>query len=536
MAWNFGEILDALPRVVPPEAPAFIHGDRVVTWGETTRRSNNLARAMLARGARPGDKVAFYMRNRPEYGEALAACFKGRLTHVNVNYRYKPDEVFYIIDDSDAQTVIYGSEFRDTVLQLKDRLSKVVTFIEVGDEGDRPPFAEPYESLATVGDGAPLGIERSSDDLLFIYTGGTTGMPKGVMWRHDDLREAQLDALRRLGPAPESLEAHLDSIRAVGPGSRTLPACPMMHGTGLITAIGCMMGGGCVVTLQSPSFDAGELWSVVARRKVQSIAIVGDAFAKPMLQALDANPGRFDTSSLVSMVSSGVMWSREVKAGLLRHIPQVALMDSFGASEALGFGSSAMTKDGEVRTASFQIGPRCKVFDEDENLVEPGSGKAGIIAIGGPIPLGYYRDPEKTAKTFRTIGGQRYSIPGDWCTVEADGAMTLLGRGSACINTAGEKVYPEEVEEALKTHAAIEDALVVGVPDDKWGQAVTGVVAVASGAAFDEDDVRRHVRASLAGYKTPKRILVTRVPLRASNGKADYKTVTDFARRDLGLA
>ncbi|WP_293682919.1 AMP-binding protein [uncultured Phenylobacterium sp.] len=290
-----------------------------------------------------------------------------------------------------------------------------------------------------------------------------------------------------------------------------------------------------VITLESPSFDADELWAAVSSRRVQSIAIVGDAFAKPMLNALEAAQGRYDTSSLVSIVSSGVMWSREVKAGLLRHIPQVMLMDSFGASEALGFGMSAMTKDGEVRTATFQIGPRCKVFDEDERPVEPGSGQPGIIAMGGPIPVGYYKDPEKTAKTFRTIGGQRYSIPGDWCTVEADGALILLGRGSACINTAGEKVYPEEVEEALKTHAVIEDALVVGVPDDKWGQAVTGVVVLARGAAFDEDDVRRHVRATLAGYKTPKRILVTQVPLRASNGKADYKAVTEFARRDLGL-
>ena len=536
MTWNFGDILDALPKALPADAPALIHGDRTITWGETSRRSNNLARAILARGAKPGDKVAFYMRNRPEYGEALAACFKGRLTHVNVNYRYKPNEVFYIFDDSDAQTVIYGSEFRDTILQLKDRLSKVATFIEIGDDDPPAPFSERYEDLAATGEGAPLGIERSPDDLLFIYTGGTTGMPKGVMWRHEDMREAQLDAVRRLGPAPETLDAHLDFVRATGPGSRTLPACPMMHGTGLITAIGCMMNGGCVVTLQNASFEADELWSVVARHRVQSIALVGDAFAKPMLKALDEQRGRYDTSSLVSIVSSGVMWSREVKSGLLGHIPQVVLMDSFGASEALGFGSSAMTKDGEVKTATFQIGARCKVFDEEENLVEPGSGMAGIIAIGGPIPLGYYKDPEKTAKTFRTIAGQRYSIPGDWCTVEADGAMTLLGRGSACINTAGEKVYPEEVEEALKTHPDIEDALVVGVPDDKWGQAVTGVVVLASGVTFDEDDVRRHVRASLAGYKTPKHILLTQVPLRASNGKADYKTVTEFARRDLGLA
>ena len=296
MTWNFGDILDALPKVLPPDAPAFIHGDRTITWGETSRRSNNLARAILARGAKAGDKVAFYMRNRPEYGEALAACFKGRLTHVNVNYRYKPDEVFYIFDDSDAQTVIYGSEFRDTMLQLKDRLSKVATFIEIGD-GDPPaPFSERYEDLAATGEGVAVGIERSPDDLLFIYTGGTTGMPKGVMWRHEDMREAQLDAMRRLGPAPETLDAHLDFVRAAGPGSRTLPACPMMHGTGLITAIGCMMNGGCVVTLESASFEADELWLAVARHRVQSIALVGDAFAKRMLKALDEQPCLLYTS------------------------------------------------------------------------------------------------------------------------------------------------------------------------------------------------------------------------------------------------
>ena len=296
-----------------------------------------------------------------------------------------------------------------------------------------------------------------------------------------------------------------------------------------------MMNGGCVVTLQNASFEADELGRS-SRATVQSIAIVGDALAKPMLNTLEAAPGRYDTSSLVSIVSSGVMWSREVKAGLLRHIPQVMLMDSFGASEALGFGMSAMTKDGEVRTATFQIGPRCKVFDEDERPVEPGSGQPGIIAMGGPIPVGYYKDPEKTAKTFRTIGGQRYSIPGDWCTVEADGALILLGRGSACINTAGEKVYPEEVEEALKTHAVIEDALVVGVPDDKWGQVRHG-----RGGGGERSCIRRgrctSARARQLGrLQDPKRVLVTQVPLRASNGKADYKTVTEFARRNLGLA
>lgn len=535
MAWNFGDILDGIAPVLA-DAPALIHGDRVITWRETTRRSNNLGRALMERGAKPNDKVAFYMRNRPEYIETMAACFKSRLIHVNINYRYKPNEVFYIFDDSDAQAVVYGSEFRDTITELRGRLTKARTFVEVSSDGSTAPFAEAYETLVASGDGSPLDVRRTDDEQIFLYTGGTTGMPKGVIWRHHDMREAQLAALRALGPVPETLEGVIEAIKAQGPGPVNMPACPLMHGTGMITAIGNMMSGGCIVTLESPHFNAHELWAAVSRRRVNSIAIVGDAFAKPMLAALEEAPGKYDLASVVSIVSSGVMWSTEVKRGLIRHMPNVILMDSFGASEGVGFGTSIMTRDQEVRTAKFQIGPRCRVFDENDQEVAPGSGKPGIIAVGEPIPLGYYKDPEKTAKTFKTIGGKRYSMPGDWCIVEPDGSLTLLGRGSVCINTAGEKVYPEEVEEVLKVHPAVEDALVVGIPDEKWGQAVTGVVKLADGAAFDEDELRMHVRTHLPGYKTPKRIVVSDVALRAPNGKADYKGVTNFARAACGVA
>ncbi len=535
MPWNYGDILDAISPVLPPDAPALIHGSRVVTWVETTKRSNNLARALLARGARPGDKVAFYMRNRPEYVETLAASFKARLTHVNVNYRYTPGEVHYIFDNSDAQTVVYGSEFRDAITEIRPRLDKVKTFVEVTD--DEPPanFAESYEALAREGDGAPLDIVRSPDDQFFIYTGGTTGMPKGVIWTHNDMRETQLAALRRMGPVPENLAEVIEAIKLAGPGPRLLPACPLMHGTGMLMAISTMLAGGCVITLTKPSLDAHELFEAVQKHKATGIVIVGDAFAKPMLQVLEEKPGRYDMSSVINMVSSGVMWSREVKAGLLTHIPQAMLVDSFGSSEAVGFGSSIMTKDGEIQTAKFQIGERCKVFDENDQLVEPGSGKPGIIAQSAPIPIGYYKDPEKTAKTFKTIDGVRYSMPGDWCVVETDGTLTLLGRGSVCINTAGEKVYPEEVEEALKTHPSIEDVLVVGVPDEKWGQSVTAVVQIAAGVRLDEAALRAHVRDRLAGYKTPKRVLATNISLRAPNGKADYKAALEFAKRELGV-
>jgi fatty-acyl-CoA synthase len=537
MPWNFGDILDAISPVLPQDAPALVHGTRKITWGETTKRSNNLARALIERGAKPGDKLAFYMRNRPEYVELLAAAYKARLTHVNVNYRYKADEVFYIFDNSDAQTVVYGTEFRDIVEQIRPRLTKVQTWVEVNDGGEIAPFAERYEDLATKGSGERLDIKRSPDDMLFIYTGGTTGMPKGVMWTHNDMREVQLAALRRLGPVPETLEALIEAIKLTGPAGPMIPACPLMHGTGLLTANGNMLSGGCVVTLDNQSLDAHELWAAVDRNKVQQVAIVGDAFAKPMLRALEEEPGKYDLSSIVTIISSGVMWSTEVKRGLLKYMPNAIMTDSFGASEAVGLGSSLMTKDGEIATAKFQIGERCKVFDENDEPVVPGSGKPGFIALGAPIPVGYYKDPEKSARTFKTVRGERYSIPGDWCTVEPDGTLTLLGRGSACINTAGEKVYPEEIEEALKTHPMVEDALVVGLPDEKWGQSVTGVVKLAPGQHFDEDVLRAHVRNQLAGYKTPKRILIgTTVAFRAANGKADYKTVTAFAKQELGVA
>jgi|TARA_Y100000588_G_scaffold323346_1_gene355873 acyl-CoA synthetase (AMP-forming)/AMP-acid ligase II len=529
--WNLGDILDAIEPAMPQDAPALIHGDRIITWPEMSARSNNVARALRQRGASDGAKVAFYMRNRPEYGELMAACFKGRLTHVNINYRYRPEEVFYIFDDSDSEVIIYSSEFRDCIVELKDRLGKVHTFVEIGDASQIAPFAIPYEILAQEGDGSALGITRSPDDLLFIYTGGTTGMPKGVMWRHDDMRKAQLDAQKLLGPVPQTVEENVALITSQGPGRRTLPSCPLMHGTGFITAIGTLMSGGAIVTLSDPSFDALELWETVDTHKVESISIVGDAFAKPMLQALDDNPGRWDTNSLVSIVSSGVMWSKEVKAGLCKHIPQAVLMDSFGASEGLGFGLSVTTADGGTNTAKFGIGEFCDVFDEYDQKVTPGSGVPGYIARKGAIPAGYYKDPEKSAKTFRTIDGVRYSIPGDWCTVEADGSLTLLGRGSVCINTAGEKVYPEEVEEVLKTHPAIADALVVGVPSEKWGQAVIAVVHLSGDAAFDEQGVKDHVRQQLAGYKTPKAIHPTETALRASNGKADYATAKAIAER-----
>jgi 3-oxocholest-4-en-26-oate---CoA ligase len=533
MPWNYGDLLEAVSNTVAADAPAFAHGEKVVSWGEARPRMNNLARALTARGAAPRDKVAFYLRNGTEYTESLGACFLGRLTHVNVNYRYTPDEVRYILDNSDTQTLIYAREFRDAVAQIHNQLPKVKTFVEVG-SSKTAPFAQSYEKLARTGDGSALGIERSPEDELFIYTGGTTGMPKGVIYRHADLMQLWLNRVERLtGYMPPSIEAFCALIKIAPVVPRVLPACPQMHGTGLMGTLTCFLAGGCTVTVEGHAFDPREVWEAVERHRVTSISVVGDPFAKPLLRALDEEPGRHDLSSLIAMTSSGAMFTEEVKDGLIRHIPALVITDSFASTEAMGMGVSTASKDGHVKTADFQLTEYAIVIDENDQKVAPGS--SGLVAFGGPQPLGYYKDEEKTARTFRVIDGKRYAVPGDFARVEHDGTVTLLGRGSNCINTAGEKVFPEEVEEALKTHPSVEDALVLGVPDEKWGQAVTGVVVISPGASFDESDLRAHVRTQLAGYKTPKRVLVAGVALRAPNGKADYKSVGEFARKELGL-
>jgi acyl-CoA synthetase (AMP-forming)/AMP-acid ligase II len=359
------------------------------------------------------------------------------------------------------------------------------------------------------------------------------------MWRAGDLWGALgfgRNVLANGGEPPKTPEAHVANVGRFGPAPGQIPACPLMHGTGLFTAIGTLSGGGPIVTLESAGFDPVELFDTIERRRAASVVIVGDAFARPMLKTLEENPGRWDLSSLKLIVSSGVMWSREVKHALLQHHRGMMLVDSFGSSEAVGFGTSVTSAAGETRTAKFSIGESCKVFTEDHREVVPGSGVQGFIARSGPIPLGYHKDPKKSAETFPVIHGVRYSMPGDWCTVEADGTLTLLGRGSVCINTAGEKVHPEEVEEALKTHPDVEDALVLGLPDEKWGQAVTAVVQLRAGRTFDEGTLRAHVRDRLAGYKTPKRVVAVDRMFRAPNGKADYKSAAAHVASALGRA
>ena len=529
--WSYGDILEAVEKITPEDQPALIHGDRVTNWGSFVHRTNNLARNLLASGVEPGEKIAFYMRNCPEYSEGIAAGFKAGLTHVNVNYRYIEQELIYLLDNSDATVVIYNSEFQHYVDEIKNQLLGVKLWLVV-DNGR----TSAYENMANNGDGSSPNIKHSPDDLLFLYTGGTTGMPKGVMWRHDDLFQVLgAGGNARLGTPPCADLAELLERLKANPKTVNLPLPPLMHGTGLLSAVGAMAAGGTCITLTSQSFEPKLALENITKHKVTQVTIVGDAFARPMLEVLDENPEEYDISSVSVINSSGVMWTREIKAGLLKHNENLLLSDAFSSSEAIGIGTSLMTKDQTIDVAKFSLGPNCKVFSEDLIEVKPGTGESGMVAVRGFLPVGYYKDQEKTDKTFKIIDGVRYSIPGDWVRVEDDGSLTLLGRGSNCINTAGEKVYPEEVEEALKLHDTVADALVVGVKDAKWGQSITAVVQPNDGCMIDELELKKFSRKHLAAYKLPKQILVKGSLNRAPNGKADYKSIQEYAERQLGI-
>jgi 3-oxocholest-4-en-26-oate---CoA ligase len=355
-------------------------------------------------------------------------------------------------------------------------------------------------------------------------------MPKAVMWRQHD--RIMLFGMARGANAGE----HAQTTAARSGYAVLLPACPLMHSTALTTAIVTLCGGGTVVTLTGSRFEAIELLSTIERQKVSALSIVGDAFSRPILEVLRTEAARFDLGSVTAISSAGVMWSSECKQELLTYFPQAVLRDSLGSSEGSGLASMETRAGSSSRTGVFTIGDDVKVFTEDFREVAPGSGELGRIAKSGYIPVGYYADAAKTAETFPVINGVRYSIPGDWCSVEPDGTIHLVGRGSTCINTGGEKVFPEEVETAICRLDGVADALVVGVPDDRWGQAIAAVVQRDQESSVDSEHVRALLRTHLAGYKIPKRIVFVDVVPRAPSGKADYRRVQQLVEADSSVS
>ena len=538
MSWNFATVWEAVADAVPDNV-AIVQGARQRTWRDFDDRAARLAGALDELGTGPDAKVASYLYNGNEYLEGLYATFKLRAVPVNVNYRYLEDELAYLLENSDAEVLVFHGALGEHVAKVRDEIPTLKVVVQVDDGSPLLDGAVAYEDLIGSATAMPR-IERSGDDLYILYTGGTTGMPKGVMWRNEDLFLTLATsgyAIVGLAPPESAAQAaeYAKQLATEGRSGVHLPASPLMHGTGAFTTFSALCRGAKVVTLESRHFDPDELWRAVEHERVEGLAIVGDAFAKPMVAALEAAEARgepYDISSLTLVVSSGVMWTEPVKAALMERQPMMCV-DTLGSSEGVGFANSISAPGATSKTARFTIGEHARVLTEDGRAVEPGSGERGLLAVGGHIPVGYYRDPEKTASTFVTFDGVRYSIPGDWATVEQDGTINLLGRGSVSINSGGEKIYPEEVEEALKRHPGVADALVVGVPDERFGETVAALVELEPGESVTPGEITRAMEGHLARFKRPRHVIVVDSVPRGPNGKADYKWAKQTAAADV---
>jgi fatty-acyl-CoA synthase len=525
-----------------PDEIALVCGDNVRTWKEYDDRAARLASLLTSYGLGPDSKVGLYVHNSNEYLEAQYGVFKISGVSINVNYRYKAEELIYLLDNSDSEAVFFQGCYSQQIESIKDKLDKVKVFIQIDDGTEQLEFAENYEDAIT--SHQPMErIERSEDNIYMLYTGGTTGMPKGVMYTHGGHLRGMLNTAGAWGmiPLQEKVEIEDISKEVLKMAQEhnlniSIPGCPLMHGTGMwLGALVPHLVGGRVVTMPKLGFDPDFLFKEVERTKTNNIIIVGDAFAKPMVDALDKAKKEnkpYNLESVNTIISSGVMWSAEVKQGLLEHHSMV-LIDAMGSTEG-GMGSSTTSREASPGTAKFVINPGVIVLTDDGEHAEPGSGKMGKIGTSALVPEGYYKDEKKSAETFKEFEGVRYSFPGDYALVEADGTITLLGRGSNCINTAGEKVYPEEVEEAVKRNSDIYDCLVVGMKDDRFGQRVVALASFEEGREISEQELISYTREHLAGYKLPKQVLFVEEVMRAPNGKANYKWAKETAEKELG--
>ena len=536
--WNFADVWETVAQTVPHHI-AQTHGTNHVSWHAFDACANGLAWTLLQAGCRQQDKVALYLYNGPVYLQSAFACMKAALVPVNTNYRYQQDELLYLWDNADAAVVVFHGAFTATVEAIRARCNKVRLWVHVDDgSAPCPPWAVAYANAAQ---SHPARVEadwgRSGDDQIIIYTGGTTGRPRGVMWRQHDLYVASNTSGDPLQADLGHVRERVTRMQADGPPAPVgLPAAPLMHGTAYVFASAILNRAGTVVTLPSVPFDVAQLLTAVEAGPVTDLCIVGDAFCRPMVDALDAAPDRWRLACLKAVSSSGMMWSNASKARLLAHAPNAVLIDFLNSSEASGMGRAISSKDRASPAARFKLGKNAFVIDADNQPLLPGSGVPGRIAVRGNVPLGYYGDPEKTAATFPLIAGVRCAVPGDFAMLEADGSITLLGRGSVSINVGGEKVFPEEVEECIKLLPDVRDAVVVGVPDARFGETVAAVVEAVPGRTIHAEAVTLHVRAHLARHKAPRHVMLVASIGRGPNGKADYlglrQRVTDWLARN----
>ncbi|GAA2075024.1 acyl-CoA synthetase [Actinomadura alba] len=517
-SYNLADLLEILTQA-GPERPALVAGDRRLTFGELNARANRVGHHLEAQGVKPGEHVAILAYNRAEWLETMFGAFKIRAVPIPVNYRYVAAELHHVLSDSRSVAVVGERSLLARVEEVRARLLHLRHVMVIEDGGtDDIPDAVPYEralAAARADDDFP---PRSNDDRYIVYTGGTTGYPKGVEWRCEDVFFGALGGGNALGDPITSPEAIADN--AAKPPVPLLDCAPVMHGAGQWVACMGLFSGSKVVLYTDHAFDPAKALGLLAKEQANALMIVGDVMAWPIAEALGS--GSYDTSSLVAIASGGAPLTAGARDALRRHLPDVMFLDSYGASETGACGPSVEGGPGDEGTARFMMNPSVTVLRDDLTRVAPG--EIGRLARSGHIPLGYYNDPDKTASTFfRDADGKRWSIPGDYATLNEDGTIVLLGRGSLVINTGGEKVYPEEVEVALKDHPGVYDVVVVGLPDERFGQRVAAVVAPVRGAELTLEELTEHCRDRLAGYKLPRQLQLVAEVQRTAVGKSDYK-------------
>ncbi|MBX3283817.1 MAG: acyl-CoA synthetase [Actinobacteria bacterium] len=543
MGFNIADLFERAVDAVPDRL-ALVCGDRRLTYAEFEEEANRLANHLLAEGFGHGDHIGIYGQNSAEWLVAMVAIFKIRAVPININFRYVEDELAYLFDNADLVAVVHDRQYGPHIAAVRPRVPGLRHLIEVDDGSDVDTSALGTvawdDVMASSSPERPV-LERSDDDHYVIYTGGTTGMPKGVVWRHEDVFYALgggVDAYTnervthgfQLAEKAASTENPMISLNTP----------PLMHGAAQWGALRFLFEGGTVVFV--PRFDPAAVWTAVERDHVNTLMITGDAMARPLVEALEEHPDAWDLSSLFVLSSSAAIFSPTVKEQMLDLLPNIIIVDAIGSSES-GMNGMAVQTKGQTAThggggPTVQAGRDAVVLDDDLNPLPPGTGVVGKLARGGNIPIGYYKDPEKTAANFVVApDGNRYVVAGDFALHEADGTITLLGRGSVCINSGGEKIYPEEVEGVLKDHPEVYDTLVVGVPDDRWGQAVCAVVQPRHPEAPPSlDELNAHCRQHLAAYKTPKHLVVVDEVVRSPAGKPDYPWAAEVAKAALASA